>query len=77
MLYKQCVRTHIQDCLLQLPLKSSLPMQQFNLFHKNAYLQLQKMLLTHKDQDKSASDISSLLSFGMGLMEVSIIRYVT
>jgi len=52
-------------------------MQQFNLFYKKAHLQLQKMLLTHKDQDKSASDISSLLSFGMGLMEVSIIRYVT
>jgi len=52
-------------------------MHQFNLFYKKTYLQLQKMLLTHRDQDTSASDISSLLSFGMGLMEVSIIRYVT
>jgi hypothetical protein len=32
------------------------------------------MLLTHRDQDTSATDISSLLSFGMGLMEVGIIR---
>jgi hypothetical protein len=69
-------------CLLQLPLKSSIPMHQFNLFYEQAlkdraYLQLQKMLLTHRDQDTSASDISNLLSVGMGLMEVSIIRYVT
>jgi len=77
MLYKYYVRAHIQVCLLQLPLKPSLPMHQFNLFYKKSYLQLQKMSLNHRDQDKSASDISSLLSFGMGLMEISIIRYVT
>ncbi|XP_021917858.1 uncharacterized protein PYUK71.03c-like isoform X2 [Zootermopsis nevadensis] len=38
------------------------------------WMQQAKMLLTHRDQDTSASDISNLLSNGMGLMEVSIIR---
>lgn len=32
------------------------------------------MLLTHKDVDPASSDISSLLSTGSGLMEVTLLR---
>ncbi|XP_069673106.1 uncharacterized protein [Periplaneta americana] len=42
--------------------------------NSNTWMHQAKMLLTHRDQDTSASDISNLLSNGMGLMEVSIIR---
>lgn len=34
----------------------------------------QKLLLTHKDADPASSDISSLLSTGSGLMEVTLLR---
>lgn len=34
----------------------------------------QKMLLTHKDNDTSVTDISNLLSNGQGLIEVSLIK---
>ncbi|KAJ9589915.1 hypothetical protein L9F63_016976, partial [Diploptera punctata] len=42
--------------------------------NSNTWVQQAKMLLTLRDQDTSASDISNLLSNGLGLMEVSIIR---
>ena len=32
------------------------------------------MLLTHRDVDTAASDVSSLLSTGSGLMEVTLLR---
>lgn len=35
---------------------------------------IQKLLLTHKDMDPTSSDVSSLLSTGSGLMEVTLIR---
>lgn len=35
---------------------------------------VQKLLLTHKDMDPTSSDVSSLLSTGSGLMEVTLIR---
>ncbi|CAK9818685.1 TCB1 [Anthophora plagiata] len=38
------------------------------------WIQQAKLLLTHKDIDPAASDVSSLLSSGSGLMEVTLIR---
>ena len=35
---------------------------------------MQKLLLTHRDTDATASDVSSLLSTGSGLMEVTLLR---
>ncbi|XP_049764744.1 uncharacterized protein LOC126094274 [Schistocerca cancellata] len=41
--------------------------------NSNSWMQQAKMLLTHREQE-GPSDISSLLSHGLGLMEVNIIR---
>lgn len=38
------------------------------------WMQQAKLLLTHKDVDPASSDISSLLSTGSGLMEVTLLR---
>ncbi|XP_060817891.1 uncharacterized protein LOC132908177 isoform X1 [Bombus pascuorum] len=38
------------------------------------WMQQAKLLLTHKDIDPASSDVSSLLSTGSGLMEVTLIR---
>ncbi|EZA57907.1 hypothetical protein X777_01009 [Ooceraea biroi] len=38
------------------------------------WMQQAKLLLTHKDADLASSDISSLLSTGSGLMEVTLLR---
>ncbi|XP_048513229.1 tricalbin-1-like isoform X3 [Athalia rosae] len=38
------------------------------------WMQQAKMLLTHRDVDPASSDISSLLSTGSGLMEVTLLR---
>ncbi|XP_043786449.1 tricalbin-1-like isoform X2 [Apis laboriosa] len=38
------------------------------------WMQQAKLLLTHKDMDPTSSDVSSLLSTGSGLMEVTLIR---
>ncbi|KAG5316379.1 SYT5 protein, partial [Acromyrmex insinuator] len=38
------------------------------------WMQQAKLLLTHKDTDPASSDISSLLSTGSGLMEVTLLR---
>ncbi|XP_011687218.1 PREDICTED: uncharacterized protein LOC105449622 isoform X1 [Wasmannia auropunctata] len=38
------------------------------------WMQQAKLLLTHKDADPASSDISSLLSTGSGLMEVTLLR---
>ncbi|KAG7206474.1 hypothetical protein KM043_003819 [Ampulex compressa] len=38
------------------------------------WMQQAKLLLTHKDIDPASSDISSLLSTGSGLMEVTLLR---
>ncbi|XP_076749904.1 uncharacterized protein LOC143422843 isoform X2 [Xylocopa sonorina] len=38
------------------------------------WMQQAKLLLTHKDVDPASSDVSSLLSTGSGLMEVTLIR---
>lgn len=45
-----------------------------HLYFLTYYLFLQKLLLTHKDIDPASSDVSSLLSTGSGLMEVTLIR---
>ncbi|XP_017880570.1 uncharacterized protein LOC108625242 isoform X2 [Ceratina calcarata] len=38
------------------------------------WMQQAKLLLSHKDMDPASSDVSSLLSTGSGLMEVTLIR---
>ncbi|KAL7288878.1 hypothetical protein TKK_0016848 [Trichogramma kaykai] len=38
------------------------------------WMQQAKLLLTHRDMDAAASDVSSLLSTGSGLMEVTLLR---
>ncbi|KAK9299933.1 hypothetical protein QLX08_007168 [Tetragonisca angustula] len=38
------------------------------------WMQQAKLLLTHKDIDPASSDVSSLLSTGSGLMEVTLVR---
>ncbi|XP_043280292.1 uncharacterized protein [Venturia canescens] len=38
------------------------------------WMQQAKLLLTHRDNDPASSDISSLLSTGSGLMEVTLLR---
>ncbi|XP_043263343.1 tricalbin-3-like isoform X4 [Colletes gigas] len=54
--------------------RNSLPWMQQAVSEINKKDHLFKLLLTHKDIDPASSDVSSLLSTGSGLMEVTLIR---